>query len=56
MVFPVPIDLVRPFLAGDGAPAPSTSSETVALRGRSDMESLIAGWTSVRTDAERADK
>lgn len=56
VVFPVPIDLVRPFLAGESVPAPSTSSERPALRGRSDMESLIAGWTSVRADAQRASK
>lgn len=56
VVFPVPIDLIRPFLAGDAVPAPSTSSERPALRGRSDMDALIAGWTSVRTDAQRATK
>lgn len=56
VVFPVPIDLVRPFLAGDGAPAASTSSEKPALRGRSDMESLIAGWTSVRANTQPAEK
>ncbi|MCD7052158.1 slipin family protein [Rhodococcus sp. BH2-1] len=56
VVFPVPIDLIRPFLAGDALPAPSTSSERPALRGRSDMDALIAGWTSVRADAQRATK
>ncbi|WP_305095168.1 slipin family protein [Prescottella sp. R16] len=61
VVFPMPIDLIRPFLgsAGDASgpvetpAASSIGTETPALRGRSDMEALIAGWTSLAADAQK---
>ncbi|WP_137725712.1 slipin family protein [Prescottella subtropica] len=69
VVFPMPIDLVRPFLGstagtdGSGASGSgvgsssmgesSTGAETPALRGRNDMEALIAGWTSLAADAHK---
>ncbi|RVW06705.1 slipin family protein [Rhodococcus spongiicola] len=63
VVFPVPIDLMRPFLAGGAVSESATASgedaeasDTPALPGRNDMQSLIASWMSAQAEAQRADK
>nr|WP_206615791.1 slipin family protein [Rhodococcus xishaensis] len=60
VVFPVPIDLMRPFLTGGAESEPATAtdaeSDTPALKGRSDMQALIASWMSAQAEAERAGK
>nr|WP_084987968.1 slipin family protein [Prescottella equi] len=53
VVFPLPLDLVRPFLKTGPAPEP----EHVALPpARTDMDALISAWMSLQPDVQRAGK
>ncbi|WP_430331809.1 slipin family protein [Rhodococcus sp. ACT016] len=53
VVFPLPLDLVRPFLTEGPKPEP----ERAALpAGKTDMDALISAWMSLQPDAQRAGK
>lgn len=55
VVFPLPLDLVRPFLKT--GPAPEPQPEHAALpAARTDIDALISAWMSVQPDAQRAGK
>ncbi|PTR22923.1 regulator of protease activity HflC (stomatin/prohibitin superfamily) [Rhodococcus sp. OK519] len=53
VVFPLPLDLVRPFLRTGPAPEPEHAALPPA---RTDMDALISAWMSLQPDAQRAGK